>query len=187
MKFEVECPAGIAKEIDEAVAVLADNKYREDFLDVTEWFIRTGLGEKGAKEQLIKELSEKVSNVITNGLVQITIQELEGETEIKSEIDTKLPEFNPHIDFVLKSGPIEVATQSYYFRVASRVKVKDLSVVVKKKEITGINSGKLQTFMTLDFCGHDPKNPSPLTLLDNKMITEIDLTQVVKFKRPKAS
>jgi hypothetical protein len=181
MNFEVECTADMAKEIDQAVIAMASDTHRDDFRDVSEWLIRTGLGEKGAKERLIKELSERVSIKIKDAVVQFSIQELEGQTEISAEIDRKLPDFSPHIDFVLKSGPIEVATLSYYFRVASHVKLKDLSVVVKKKEITGIKSGKLQAFVTLDFCGHDPKNLSPFTLLDDRMIGEIDLAKVVKF------
>jgi hypothetical protein len=187
MKFEVECPAGVANEIDKAVIAMASDERRDDFRDISEWLIRTGLGEKGAKERLIKEFSERVSITIKEALVQFTIQELEGETEISAEIDRELLEYFPHIDFVLKSGAVELATLSYYFRVASRVKVKDLSVVVKKKEITGIKSGKLQAFVTLDFCGHDPKNPEPFTLLDDRKIGEIDLAEVVKFVSPKAS
>jgi hypothetical protein len=187
MKFVVECPEGVANEIDQAVIDLANDPHRDDFRDISEWLIRTGLGEKGAKEKLVQELTKRVSKEITKGLVQITVQELEEETEIKAEIDRKLPEFSPHIDFVLKSGPIELATLSYYFRVASSVKLKDLSVVVKKKEITGIKSGKLQAFVTLDFCGHDPKNPEPFTLLDKRVIADIDLAEVVKFVSPKAT
>jgi hypothetical protein len=187
MKFVVECPAATAEEIDRAVSEMVNDPHRDDFLEISKWLIKTGLGEEGAKKRLIEELSERISKEISNGMVQITVQELEGETDITAKIEKDLPAFYPRIDFVLMSGAIELDTLTYWFKVMSKVELKNLAVVVKKKEITGINSGTLQGFVTLAFCGRDKENKSPFTLFKNKPIVTVDLNNVVRFGPPKAS
>jgi len=187
MKFVVENPAIKAEEIDRAVSGMLNDSHREDFRDISEWMIKTGLNQEGAKERLIKEISERVSKEITEGVVQITVQTLEEETTIKANIEKKLPEFYPRIDFVVKSGAIDLETLTYYFKVGSKVTLDNLAVVLKKEEIIGIRSGNLQAFVTLAFCGKDWKNPDPFILFKEKKIFDIDLEKAIKFGEPKAS
>lgn len=187
MKFVVENPAIKAEEVDKAIIGMANDKHRDDFRDISELMIRTGLEQKGAKEKLFNKVSECVLKEITEGVVQITVQTLEEETEIKAKMVRNLPEFFPHIDFVFKSGAIDIETLTYYFKVTSSIILDNLAVVVKKEEITGIRSGNLEAFVTLAFCGKDWKNPDPFILFKDKKIVDIDLEKAVKFVEPKAS
>jgi hypothetical protein len=187
MKFVVENPAVNPDEIDRAVRDMVTNTHRDDFRDISEWMIRTGLGQEGARERLIRELSERISREISQGLVQITVEKLEEETVIKAKIEKDLPAFYPRIDFVVKSGAIDLKTLTYWFKVTSLVRLNDLAVELKNKEITGIRSGTLQTSVTLAFCGHERENKSPFTLFKDKKIIELELAKVVKFGEPKAS
>ena len=182
MKFVVENPVVNPDEIDRAVRDLVNNTHRDDFRDISEWMIRTGLGQEGARERLIREISERVSKELTHGLVQITVQKLEEETEIKAKIEKDLPALYPRIDFVVKSGAIDVMTITYWFKVMSRVRLDDLALVLKKKEITGIRSGTLQAYVTLAFCGNERENTAPFTLFRDKKIFDLELAKAVRFK-----
>lgn len=194
LNYRIECPAGIGKEIDNAVLALADDDKTKEFRTFGELLLKTGLGQKGAREKLLKEFSEKVSSTVTDGVIQITFQELEKETEIKAKITKVLDPFPQYIDVIFKAGAMEVATLRYWFIVKSRIELNDLKVVVqrpsmlkKESEITGINAGTLNAFISLDFLGHDPKNPNPYSVFKDKQIAGIDLAKVIKFEVPKAA
>ena len=189
MKFVVENPAVNPKEIDRAINEMANDPHRDDFRDISELMIRTGLEEKGAKEKLFNKVSECVMKEITNGVVQLTIQELEGERIVKANFEKKLPEFYPRIDVVVKSGAIDIETLTNWFKVTSRINLNNLGVRMDKKnnEITGFNSGTLQASVTLAFCGPDRENKSPFTLFKDKELVKLDLAKAVKFVEPDAS
>jgi len=111
----------------------------------------------------------------------VTIQDLEGEREIKARYEQQAPEFFPHVDFVVKSGPFDIWKTTYWFRVNSRVTLENLAITMKKNEITAIKSGNMQAFVTLSYCGHNRENPSPFTLIKNKKVVDLDLAKVVTF------
>lgn len=181
MKLEIKDPGVASQEIDEAMNSLVNNSHKDDFREIGAWMIKTGLGEKGAREQLINELSTRISKEITHGLVQVTMQELEGEKTINAKCEQQPPDLYPHVDFVVRSGAFDVWTTHYWFKVTSKVMLDNLAITMRKEEITGIKSGIMQVFMTLSYCGHDRSNPSPFTLIKNRKIFDLDLTKVVTF------
>ncbi|OPX71833.1 MAG: hypothetical protein A4E38_00862 [Methanoregulaceae archaeon PtaB.Bin108] len=109
------------------------------------------------------------------------MQELEGEKTINAKYEQQPPDLYPHVDFVVKSGALDVWTTHYWFKVTSKVMLDNLAITMRKDEITGIKSGIMQVFMTLSYCGHDRSNPSPFTLIKNRKIFDLDLTKVVTF------
>jgi hypothetical protein len=182
MKFEVVCPDDLKKDIDQAVSDLVYDKRRNDFRTITEWIIRTGIGQEGARDRLVREISQRLSKDITNGIVQITVENLGGEKEIKAKIQDSLPDFYHRIDIVIKSGVIDITTLTYWFKVSSKVIVDNLAVVLNEEKITGIYSGNLNAYLTLSFCGHDQYNESPFVLFENKKLLDLDLSKSVWFE-----
>lgn len=170
------------REIDQAVTALVNESHQGDFREISTWMVKTGLGEKGARERLIREISERVSKELSGGLVQVTVQELEKETEIRAKIEKEPGPIYPHIDFVVKSGALDLWSTTYWFRVKSRVVLDNLSVRIKKGEIAEISSGTLQAYITLGYCGHVRENPQPFTLLKDRKVLDLELAKVVSFE-----
>lgn len=182
MKVSLTNPVVKPETIDQAITDLVTSSHRDDFREIIAWTIKTGLGEKGAREQLINTLTTCVSKELSNGLVQVTIQELEGEKEIKACYEQTLQPIYPRIDFIVKSGAFDVWTTTYWFKVMSTVKLDNLSVRLKKDEITGFQSGTMQAFVSLAYCGHDKGNPDPFTLFEEKKVLDVKLSDVVRFE-----
>lgn len=182
MKMVIRDPVVDPRVIDRAVNDLVASSHRDDFKEIGHWMVRAGLGEKGARERLIKEVSARVSKEMSHGLVQVTIEELDGETAITAKMEKSLPAMYPRIDFVVKSGAFDLWTVTYWFRVTSTVRLDNLVVRVNQHEIVGIQSGNLQAFVTLAYCGHDQKNPSPFTLFKDTKVIDMDLAEAVGFE-----
>ena len=178
----IKNPVVDPKEIDSAVSNLVNNSHRDDFREIGLWMIKTGLGESDARNNLINEISKCISEEVSHGLVQVTIQELEGETEIKTKFEEKLPTIYPRIDFVVKSGAFDVWTSTYWFKVTSCVKLDNLAIRFREEEITGINSGNMQAFVTFAYCGHEKDNSSPFILFKDKKVMDLELAKVVSFE-----
>jgi hypothetical protein len=182
MKMVIKNPEVDPKEIDRAVSDLVTVNRQDDFRDISAWMVKTGLGEKGAREELINKISRSILREMGISLVQVTLHELEGEKEIKVKYEEKLQDICPHVDFIVKSGALDVWTTTYWFKVSSNVKLDNLAVTLKNDEITGIKSGMMQAFVTLAYYGHDIKNPNPLTLFKDKKVLDLDLAKVVTFE-----
>ena len=181
MTLKIQTPVAIPEEIGKAVNDLVTGSHQDDFREIGVWMVRTGLGKEGAREKLINELSARISQEISNGLLQVTLQQLEGEREIKAKYEQHMPALFPHVDFIVKSGAFDIWTTNYWFRVTSNVTLDNLAVTMKGKKITGIKSGIMQVFATIAYCGHDRENPSPFTLMKNRKIFDFDLKKVVTF------
>lgn len=67
------------------ISDLVNSSHHDDFREIIGWMFKTGIGEKGAKDKLFNELSRCISKELSNGLVLVAIQQLEGETEIKAK------------------------------------------------------------------------------------------------------
>jgi len=61
MNLVLNNPVENIKEIDEAVNGLVNNSHKDDFREIGIWMVKTGLGEKGAREKLINELSTHIA------------------------------------------------------------------------------------------------------------------------------
>lgn len=110
MKVSLTNPVVNPQTIDKAISNLVNSSHRDDFREIIGWMIKTGLGEKGAKDELINELSRCISKELSNGLVQVAIQQLEGETEIKATYEQTLHPIFTRVDFIVKSGAFDVWT-----------------------------------------------------------------------------
>lgn len=181
MKLDMEHADVHPEEIDRAVNDLVTSSHQDDFREIGAWFVKTGLGEKGAREKMVNELSTRISKEISGGIVQVTLQELEGGREIKAKCEQQPPDLYPHIDFIVKSGALDVWTTTYWFKVTSKVVLDNVAITMKKNQITGITSGIMQVFITLAYCGHNRGNPQPFSLLKNKKVIDLDLAKVVRF------
>ncbi|HNQ25920.1 MAG TPA: hypothetical protein PKG69_04280 [Methanoregulaceae archaeon] len=182
MKITLVKPVVNPQTIDKAITDLVNRSHRDDFREIIAWTIRTGLGEKDAREQLINTLATCISKELSKGLVQVSIQQLEGEREIRTTYEQSLQPIYPRVDFIVKSGAFDVWTTTYWFKVMSTVKLDNLSVRLKKDEITGFQSGTMQAFVSLAYCGHEKENPEPFKLFEDKKVLEVKLPEVVRFE-----
>ncbi len=188
MNFNVTGLGVTLDQVDEAISGVVNNPHREDFREIGIWLIKSGLGQQGARERLIKELSERVSKEITNGIVQLTVLELEEDVKkLQMNIEKDLPPFYPNVQFVVKSGAIDIDTLTYWFRVTGKVAIENLNVLEKNREIIGFSSGSMKATLTLAFCGRNRDNENPLVLIDKRPIMNIDLDKAVEFVRARAA
>lgn len=48
--------------------------------------------------------------------------------------------------------------------------------------MNGFQSGTMQAFVTLAYCGHEKENPDPFTLFEKKKVLEVKLPEGVRFE-----
>jgi len=182
MKLVVNNPNVDPKVIERAMDDLMMGEHRNDFLGIIGWLIKTGLNDKEARQNLINSLTSCITNRLWEGMIQVTIQELEGETEIKPTFQKELPALFPYIDFRVKSGAIEIWKTDYWFKATTKVAVNDLSVTMKDEEITAVKSGVMQAFLTLAYCSHEKETKDPSVLIEEKKVLDLKLPELVSFQ-----
>ncbi|NLV27297.1 MAG: hypothetical protein GXY48_09060 [Methanomicrobiales archaeon] len=183
MNYSIDYHTLVPPEINQAIADVVEGGKETYFAMIIKWLIKSGLNEKEAKEQLIKDLSKKMSSDISQGIIQVTIENLKENTTITTQLEESLPDFFQHIDIIIKSGVIDVFCQTYWFKVSSKVCIDDLKVNLKNNKISGIQSGQLTAYVTLAFCGEDQKNKSPVILFKKEKILELDLSEVITYTK----
>ena len=174
----------LAKEIDEKKII-----HGTDFPDAKEWFIKSGLKVEEAKKALTKKIIEILSQYLSKGLVQLTIEEIANEKEYKDAIQGKkdtalvmllskdLPPFNIYVEFLIKSGEIEVSKIRYDFTIESKIKIKDAKVIIRKNKINSMSFGSFSVSITLYLLNNEQRielGTLEKSLNVNKTIDEIN-------------
>lgn len=184
MRMVINDPAVDLEGIDQAIeSLVLTSDYKKDFSDITSWLIKTGLGEKGAEVNLINSLIKHISHKEDwEVLIQIAMQELECGTEIKAKIEKELEPVEKNIEFIVKSGALNIWKKTYWFRIKPKVTLNNLAVIVKEDEITAVKSGTMQAFVKLTYCGQAKENDDLFTILDYTKVLDVKLPDVVQFK-----
>jgi hypothetical protein len=150
-----------SEEIEDEINKAISNRGTKDFSEAKEWYIKAGLGVDDVEQRLIKKIVAILSQYISNGLLQLTIEEIVKEKEykdaIKGKIDyaivmnleKKLPPFKPYVEFVVKSGLMELKKIKYDFVVEPKVKVKEAKIKIHENEIESVTFGSLIASITL--------------------------------------
>jgi hypothetical protein len=154
--FPDELRDELAKEID-----IKNILHGTDFSDAKEWFIKSGMKIEEAKKELTKKIIEILSQYLSKGLVQLTIEEIANEKESKDAIQGKkdnvlvmhlskdLPPFNIYVEFLIKSGEIEISKIRYDFTIESNIEIKDTKLIIQKNKISSISFGSFSVSITL--------------------------------------
>jgi|MTBAKMStandDraft_1061839.scaffolds.fasta_scaffold14885_2 hypothetical protein len=110
------------------------------------------------------EFVKKLSDYITNGLVQLTIQQIPSTKEYRDAFRTedqtyeitlnKLPplnlvEFYPYLDVVVKQGTIDIWKKRLQFKVRSVINLKDVKITLRQQKVSCVDFGLLKADVTV--------------------------------------
>ncbi|MBE0525263.1 MAG: hypothetical protein IBX40_13175 [Methanosarcinales archaeon] len=160
-----------SREIAQEIKKFMDNWEIEDFSKAQEWLTKSDLGVDGAKKYLIEKIVETISQYLSKGLLQLTIEEIMNESEYRDAIQSKkdhaivahlskkLPPFKVYVEFVIKSGLMEIKRIRYDFKAKLSVEVKDAKIIFQENKIRSISFGSFIASITLDLLrgDHDVK------------------------------
>jgi hypothetical protein len=147
----------IAGEINKAINI----RGIEDFSEAKEWLTKSGLTVDEAKKRLTKKIVEILSQYLSKGLLQLTIEEIKNEKEYKDAIQSKknraivmhlskkLPPFKVYVEFVVKSGFIEIMKIRYDFKAEPKVEIKDAKMIIQGNRIKSVSFGSFIASITL--------------------------------------
>ncbi|MFZ2071780.1 MAG: hypothetical protein WAV32_09355 [Halobacteriota archaeon] len=150
-----------SRELVEEINKMIDSRGIEDFSEAKKWFTKSGLGVDVVKKDLTKKIVEILSQYLSKGLLQLTIEEITNEKECKDAIrgkkdhaivmrlTKKLPPFKVYVEFVVKSGLMEIKRIRYDFKAESKVEVKDATIILQGNRIRSISFGLFIASLTL--------------------------------------
>ena len=150
-----------SKELAEEINKMIDARGIEDFPEAKKWLSKSPLDADEAKKGLTKRIVEILSQYLSNGLLQLTIEELINEKEYKEairdkkahaiviQLSKKLAPFKVYVDFVVKYGLMEIKRIRYDFKAESKVEIKDAKIVIKENRIGSVSFGTFIASITL--------------------------------------
>ncbi len=142
-----------SKELAEEITKAINNHGTDDFSEAKNWWTKTGLRAEEAEKKLVKKLVEILSQYLSDGLLQLTIEEVMNEKEYKDAIqgkknhavvahlDKKLPTFNAYVEFIIRSGLMEIAKIRYDFEAEPEVEAKDIKLKIQGDKIKSVSFG----------------------------------------------
>lgn len=155
------------RELAEEIKKFMDNLEIEDFSEAEEWLTKSDLGVDGAKKYLIEKIVETLPQYLSKGLLQLTIEEIMNENEYRDAIQSKkdhaivahlskkLPPFKVYVEFVVKSGLMELKRIRYDFKAKSMVEVEDAKIIFHENKIRSISFGSFIASITLSLLRGD--------------------------------
>lgn len=183
MSYSIDFQPVIPSAITLALHEVVEGGKSDYLAEILKWLIKSGLNDDDATNLLISSLSKNISHDISHGIVQITIENLDDKMEINTKIEKQLDDFFQHVEIIIKSGVIDLICQTFWFKVSSRVVIYDLKVNLENNRISAIDSGMLNAYITLAYCGLKKENDNPDILFKNEKIFELDLSNVIKFRK----
>jgi hypothetical protein len=140
----------------------------EDFLEAREWWSKLGLKVTITEKEMINEIVKTLSEHLSKGLLQLTIEEIINEKKCKDAIkggeesqtiilnmSRKLAPFKLYVELIVKSGSIEIKKFRYDFRAEPDVKIKDIQVNIQQHKIKTVSFGSLMASITLSLLKGD--------------------------------
>jgi hypothetical protein len=149
------------KEFEEDIGRVINNYGTKKFSDPENWWSKLGLKVNVTEKEMINEIVTTLSKYLTKGLLQLTIEEIINEKKSKDAIkekrdqtivmslNKKLSSFKVYVEFIVRSGSIEIKKFKYDFKVEPKVQIKDIKVNIQENEIKSISFGLFVTSMTL--------------------------------------
>ncbi|VVB85525.1 Uncharacterised protein [uncultured archaeon] len=132
-----------------------------DFSGAREWLSKSGLNAEESKKEITKKILEILSQYLSKGLLQLTIEEIANEKECRDAIQGKkdkalvmnlskdLPPFNIYVETIIKSGSIELKKIKFEFAIKSNVAINDAKIIISKNKINSIKFGSFSASITL--------------------------------------
>lgn len=149
------------REFEKDIGRVINNYGPEKFSDPENWWSKLGLKVNVTRKEMINEIVTNLSKYLTKGLLQLTIEEIINEKKSKDAIkekreqtivlnlNKKLSTFKVYVEFIVKSGSIEIKKFKYDFRVEPKVQIKDIKVNIQENKIKSVSFGLFAASMTL--------------------------------------
>lgn len=142
-----------SKELAEEITKAINDHGTDDFSEAKNWWTKTGLKAEEAEKKLVKKLVDILSQYLSDGLLQLTIEEVMNEKEYKdavqrkknhaivAHLEKKLPTFNAYVEFIIRSGLMEIAKIRYDFEAEPEVEVEDIKLNIQGYKIKSVSFG----------------------------------------------
>ncbi len=155
------------KDFEEDINKAISDHGTEEFSEAKSWWAKLGLKVDIAEKEMMNEIVETLSKHLTKGLFQLTVEEIINEKECKDAIQKKkdqtivmrlsrkLSPFKIYVEFVVKSGLMEVKKIRYDFRAEPKVEIKDIKVNIQENKIKNILLGPFIASITLSLLKGD--------------------------------
>ncbi len=120
-----------------------------------------------AEKEMMNEIAETLSKQLTKGLFQLTVEEIINEKECKDAIrdkkdktivmslKKKLSPFKIYVEFIVKSGLMEIKKIRYDFRAEPKVEIKDIKVNIRENKVKNILFGPFVASIVLSLLKGD--------------------------------
>ena len=157
MQDDSLCGKYFAEDLNKVIRDDVTEKYSE----ARKLWNRLGLKITVAKEEMINAVVEKLSENLTKGLLQLSVEEITYEKELKGalrdkrvqtivmSISKELPTFKIYAELIIKSGLIELKKFRFDFLVEPNVEIEDINVTIQENEVKSISFGSFKTSVTL--------------------------------------
>ncbi len=162
--LEERIPSG---QVADGISKIIANRGTEYFSDARTWLAKSGLGAGKVEEAIVKKIVETLSRNLTEGLLELTVDEIANEKEYKDAVEGKrevavvahlekeLPPFIAYVEFIVKSGPMEIKKIRYDFKVEPTVEVRDARITIVASRVRSVAFGSLIVSVTLDLLRGD--------------------------------
>jgi hypothetical protein len=122
---------------------------------------KLGLKVTVTEEEIINAIVETLSKNLTNGLLQLTVEEITSEKECKDALREKksqtvvmrlsrdLPPFKIYAEFIIKSGLVEIKKFRFDFKAEPNVEIEDIKLTIQENKVKSLSFGAFKAYVTL--------------------------------------
>ena len=137
------------------------NSGTEDFSQARKLWNKLGLKITVSEEEMINTVIEILSKHLTKGLLQLTVEEITGNKELRDAISEKkskiiimrlsrdLPPFKIYAEYIVKSGSVELKKFRFDIKVESNVEIENINVTIEDNNVKSLSFGSFKTYVTL--------------------------------------
>ncbi len=157
MQDDALCSKYFAEDLTKAIK----DSGTEEFSEAKELWNKLGLKVTVTKEEMINAVVENLSKNLTKGLLQLTVEEITSEKELKGALQEKkgqtivmrlsrnLPPFKIYTELIIKSGLVELKKFRFDFKVEPNVEIEDINVTIQENKVKSVSFGSFKTSITL--------------------------------------
>ncbi len=143
---------------NEDLAQLIRNRSSKEFAEAKGWFSR--INKEKAEQLLVDRIVENLSENLSSGVIQLTVQKLSktqecknaiknGKLEVTLQLQEKLPPFTQYVEFVPRIGSIEIASVRYEFVVQTEIEAHDVRITIANGHIDRVSIDSLAASIEL--------------------------------------
>jgi len=163
MTEEVLSNKELKEKLEQEIAKSVDSRVIAEISEVKGWLKKTHESGEKVEELLIKRISETLSEQLSTGLLQLTIEKIPEQREYKDSVERReqfrvaqqkplsmaLPSLLAYVEFVVKSGFVEIRRFPVRFQLESNVEIKDAEVIIREGRIASVSFGSFVVSITL--------------------------------------